>query len=95
MSIKVIDIKTLKLAYTKDGTISVAHLEQPYGEYSSPVVSIGVAIIGEEREWKVHIPYENLDDVISALNDARKMSDGLQHVQSHVMDLGAETGGGQ
>jgi hypothetical protein len=95
MSKKIIDIKTLKLAHTKDGEISVVHIEKPYGEHSSPVVSVGISISGEEQEWKVHIPYENLDDVIKALNDARRVNEGLPHEQLHTMDLSANIGGGQ
>lgn len=95
MSKKIIDIKTLKLAHTKEGAISIVHIEKPYGEHSSPVVSVGISISGEEQEWKVHIPYENLDDVISALKDARRVCEGLPHEQMHTMDLGADIGGGQ
>jgi hypothetical protein len=95
MSKKIVDIKTLKLAHTKDGAISVAHIEKPYGEYSSPVVSIAISISGEDQDWKVHIPYENLDDLISALNEARRVCDGLPHEPQHTMDLGADIGGGQ
>jgi hypothetical protein len=95
MSKKIVDIKTLKLAHTKDGAISIAHIEKPYGEYSSPVVSIAISISGEDQDWKVHIPYENLDEVITALNDARAVSDGIAHEPQHIMDLGADIGGGQ
>ncbi len=95
MSKKIVDIKTLKLAHTKDGAISIAHIEKPYGEYSSPVVSIAISISGEDQDWKVHIPYENLDDLITALNDARRVCDGLPHEPQHIMDLGADVGGGQ
>jgi hypothetical protein len=94
MSKKIVDVKTLKLAHTKEGTISVAHIEKPYGEHSSPVVSIGISLEGGEHEWKVHIPYENLDDVMKALIDARRVSEGLPHEEPHTMDLNAETGGG-
>ncbi|MCJ7766123.1 MAG: hypothetical protein MUP09_09325 [Thiovulaceae bacterium] len=92
---KIVDIETLKLAHTKDGTIAVTHIEKPYGESSSPVVSIGISVSGEEPQWKVHIPYENLDDVIKALNNARRVCEGLPHDQLHTMDLGADIGGGQ
>jgi len=91
---KSIDVKMLKLAHTSDGTISVAHIEKPYGEDSSPVVSIGISISGGDHDWKVHIPYENLDDVINALHEARKVCDSMPHGQPHTMDLDADTGGG-
>jgi len=67
-------IKTFKLHGTKSGTISVSHINEPYGEDSSPVVSIGISLKGDidEPDWKAHIPYENLDDLIDALNEAKK-----------------------
>ncbi len=67
-------IKSFKLHGTKSGTISVSHISEPYGEDSSPVVSIGISLKGDESEpdWKAHIPYENLDDLIEALNEAKK-----------------------
>jgi hypothetical protein len=95
MSKKIVDIKTLGLAHTTDGKISVVHIEKPYGEHSSPVVSVGISVRGEDQEWKVHIPYENLDDVIKALLDARRVNEGLPHELPHTMDLGADIGGGQ
>ena len=61
------------LAGTKNGMISVSHLEEPYGSGSFPVVSIGISLKknGEEPDWKAHIPYENLDELINALNTAK------------------------
>lgn len=95
MSKEIVNIKTLKLAHTKEGTIGVSHIEQPYGEYSSPVVSIGVSTDGKEQQWKVHIPYENIDELIKALNEARAVCRTLPHTQLHTRDLNADTGGGQ
>jgi hypothetical protein len=65
-------IKTIPLANTNEGVISVAHIEEPYGENSKPVVSIGISLNGEEVDWKAHIPYENVDDVIEALKEAKE-----------------------
>jgi len=61
------------LAGTKNGIISISHLEEPYGSGSFPVVSIGISLKknGEEPDWKAHIPYENLDELINALNTAK------------------------
>ncbi len=61
--------KTIALSGTKNGVISVTKLEKPYGEESTPVASIGISLNGNanEPEWKVHIPLENLDEVIEAL----------------------------
>lgn len=62
-------LKTFALADTKKGTISVSHLEEPYGAKSAAVVSIGISLKGDEEEpdWKAHIPYENLQELIQAL----------------------------
>ncbi len=67
-------IKSFGLAGTKEGTISVMHLDEPYGSGSSAVTSIGISLKGntDEPDWKAHIPYENLDDLIDALVEARK-----------------------
>ncbi|KHG33472.1 MAG: hypothetical protein OA34_09775 [Sulfurospirillum sp. MES] len=61
------------LAGTKNGVISVSHLEEPYGNGSFPVVSIGISLKKntEDPDWKAHIPYENLDELINALKDAK------------------------
>jgi len=60
---------TLTLDGTKNGVISVAKIAEPYGEGSGTVASIGISLAGDEAkpEWKVHIPLNNLDDVIAAL----------------------------
>ncbi|WP_281951033.1 hypothetical protein [Nitrosophilus kaiyonis] len=68
------EIKIFNLYGTKEGVVSVAHVTEPYGPKSEPVVSIGISLNGnaKEPEWKVHIPYENIDDLIDALNLAKK-----------------------
>ena len=67
-------IKSLPLANTKEGVITISHINEPYGEGSKPVVSIGISLNGEENQpdWKAHIPYENIDDVIEALKEAKE-----------------------
>jgi len=71
---KNIPIRTIPLANTKEGIISIAHIQEPYGEGSKPVVSIGISLDGDENkpDWKAHIPYENIDDVIEALKEAKE-----------------------
>ncbi len=66
-------LKTFALADTKNGVISVSHLEEPYGDGSFPVVSIGISLKknADEPDWKAHIPYDNLDELIAALNEAK------------------------
>lgn len=61
--------KTIALSGTKKGVISVTKITEPYGEGSATVASVGVSLNGNEKEpgWKVHIPLDNLDEVIKAL----------------------------
>lgn len=65
--------KTIALHGTKKGVISVTKIEQPYGPDSGTVASVGISLSGnaEEPEWKVHLPIENLDEVIAALTALR------------------------
>ncbi len=61
--------KTIALSGTKNGVISVAKIDEPYGKGSASVASVGISLAGNanEPEWKVHIPLDNLDEVIEAL----------------------------
>jgi len=61
--------KTIPLHGTKNGVISVTKIEEPYGEGSNTVASIGISLSGDSQkpDWKAHIPLENLDEVIKAL----------------------------
>lgn len=63
--------KTIALKGTKKGVISIMKLDEPYGKESGAVASIGISLSGEqsEPEWKVHIPLENIDEVIEALKE--------------------------
>ena len=65
--------KTITLSGTKKGVISVTKIDKPYGENSHSVASIGVSLTGndQEPEWKVHIPLDNIDEVIEALKDIK------------------------
>jgi hypothetical protein len=67
-------LKTFALADTKKGIISISHLEEPYGTGSFPVVSIGISLKGDDSspDWKAHIPYDNLDQLIEALQEAKE-----------------------
>lgn len=64
---------TIALSGTKKGTISVKKIDEPYGAGSASVASIGISLAGNanEPEWKVHIPLENLDEVIKALESLK------------------------
>ncbi len=65
--------KTIALSGTKNGVISVSKIDEPYGKDSASVASIGISLAGnaDEPEWKVHIPLDNLDEVIEALNSLK------------------------
>ncbi len=67
-------IKEIPLAGTKDGALTVATVKEPYGEKTDPIVSIGVWLskTSEEPDWKVHVPVANLDELIEALQEAKK-----------------------
>ena len=60
---------TIALSGTKNGVISVTKIDEPYGEGSASVASVGISLAGDANnpEWKVHIPFDNLDEVIKAL----------------------------
>lgn len=65
--------KIISLSGTKKGVISVTRIDQPYGKESGSVASIGISLVGNENEpeWKVHIPLENIDEVIKALEELK------------------------
>jgi len=67
-------IKELALSGTQNGKISIGILEEPYGAGSSSVASIAISLNADSKEpdWKVHLPKENIDDVIAALTEAKK-----------------------
>jgi len=71
---KIEAIETLPLSNTENGKIEVALLKEPYGADSEPVASIGVFLNRDNSmpDWKVHIPKENIDAVIAALQKAKE-----------------------
>jgi hypothetical protein len=75
MGDRAIEIKTFALSGTKSGKIEVAKITNPYGEDSDPVASIGIFLdkYSEEPDWKVHIPKENIDEVIAALQEVKSL----------------------
>jgi len=64
---------TIALGGTKNGVISVAKIAEPYGKDSATVASIGISLNGdaENPEWKVHLPMDNIDAVIEALQSLK------------------------
>ncbi len=67
-------IKELALGSAKNGKITVGTLVEPYGPNSDSVVSIAISLnsTSTDPDWKVHIPKDNIDDVIAALVEAKK-----------------------
>ena len=65
--------KTITLSGTNNGVISVTKIDKPYGENSASVASVGISLAGnsDEPEWKVHIPLDNLNEVIEALQELK------------------------
>lgn len=64
------ELGTLPLAGTKKGRISISNVTEPYGNDTADIVSIGISLNGQDIQWKSHIPYENLEDVIAILQKA-------------------------
>lgn len=64
------ELGQLSLSGTKKGIISISNVSEPYGKGTEDIVSIGISLNGEDIEWKSHIPYGNLDDVIAILQEA-------------------------
>lgn len=67
------DVQTITLSGTTKGVISITRVEEPYGNDSAPVASIGISLTGDANnpEWKVHIPLDNIDAVVSALQSLK------------------------
>ena len=74
MSGKVATIDEMALAGTDNGKITVTTVAEPYGEGSASVASIGISLQAnaDEPDWKVHLPKENIDAVIAALQKAKE-----------------------
>ena len=65
------DSTQIKLANTKKGFISIQSLKEPYGKDTETVASISISLNGSDIQWKVHIPMDNLDEVISSLQNLK------------------------
>jgi hypothetical protein len=68
------EVQEFPLSGTKNGKIEVAIIREPYGEGSDAVASIGVFLesANSEPDWKVHIPKEDIEKVIKALQEAKE-----------------------
>lgn len=93
MASKHIEIKTFKLAHSSGDTVKIEHVEKPYGEYSSPVVSIAIYSHGKEKVSEIEIPYENIEEFFKALNESVAMCDSIPRSELHA-ELSSTVGGG-
>lgn len=66
------ETKTIPLANSKKGYISVTTIDEPYGKGTPTVASIAISLNGSDIEWKVHIPMENIDELVASLQDLKK-----------------------
>lgn len=66
------ELSRIELSGTKKGAIILANVSEPYGSGTPDVVSIGIALNGEDVEWKTHIPYDNIDALVEALKSAKE-----------------------
>jgi hypothetical protein len=65
-------IEEFNLSTTESGKIVVSDLSNPYGEGSESVVSVAVDLENnKEMDYKIHVPYKDIDNLISALQKAK------------------------
>ncbi len=66
-------IKEMPLSGTENGIITVGTIDEPYGKGSDSVASVAISLNGDTQEpdWKVHIPKNNIDGVIAALEEEK------------------------
>lgn len=93
MPCKHIEVKTFKLAHSTNDTVKIEHVEKPYGEYSSPVVSIAIYSEGKTKTSEVEIPYENIEVFFKALNESVALCDSIPRSKIHD-ELNSDIGGG-
>jgi len=59
--------------------IVVTRLDEPYGEGSDTVISIGCTLKGDVSDptWKVHVPQGMMKEVVTAIGFAMEDPEGL------------------
>jgi len=74
MGEKIRQIDEFNLSGTKNGKVSISKIDEPYGENSQSILSIGVFLDSskDEPDWKVHIPKDDIDKLILAINKAKE-----------------------
>ena len=80
------------MAHSTDDTVRIEHVEKPYGEYSSPVVSIVVYSHGKTKVSEIEIPYENIAEFLKALNESCCLCDSIPRNRIHD-ELNSDIGG--
>lgn len=65
-------LKTIPLKDSENGAMSFAVIENPYGEGTKPVLSVGVMLDNEKPNWKIHIPFSQIKKVQKVLKKARE-----------------------
>lgn len=93
MPAKHIEVKTFKLSNSSSDTVKIQHIEKPYGEYSSPVVSIGIYSEGETKISDVEIPYENIEVFLKALHESIDLCESIPRSKIYA-ELNSDIGGG-
>lgn len=88
-----IEVKSFKLAHSSSDIVKIEHVEKPYGEYSSPVVSIAIYSQGTKKVSEVEIPYENIEDFFKALNESVALCESIPRSELHG-ELNSSVGGG-
>lgn len=88
------EVKNLRFANKMGEIITIAHVEKPHGVHSDPVVRIGISDHGKKNSSLIEIPYENLNELITALHEAKEVFDTYIHEKFHD-ELDSNTGGGQ
>ena len=89
---KHIEVKTFKLAHSSADTVKIQHVEKPYGEFSSPVVSIAIYSQGETKISDVEIPYENIEEFLKALHESIDLCESIPRSPIHA-ELNSDIGG--
>ncbi len=66
-------IDDIELASAAEGKISISVVDEPYGADTESVISVGVFLNKDkpEPDWKVHIPAENVEEVLAAIHFAQ------------------------
>jgi hypothetical protein len=88
-----IEVKTFKLAHSTSDTVKIEHVEKPYGEYSSPVISIAIYAEGKTKKSEVEIPYENVDEFLKSLKESIDLCNSIPRSNVHD-ELNGPIGGG-